>query len=67
MRLYKKIDGQLAPEDIERCVQAAVADNRLEGMSMTDEEVEKLRERANGKISKEEYMQWVLQHAGVTK
>lgn len=65
MRLYKKIDGQLAPEDIERCVQAAVSSSRLEGLNMTDEEIAKLRDYAYGRITEAEYDAWVLDRAGV--
>lgn len=59
MKLYEKIDGRLSPDDVESLVQEAVADQLLEGIKMTPEEIDKLRDYAHGRITKAEYDAWV--------
>lgn len=59
MRYYDTSGGKLSPEDAEHLVQAAVADQRLEGLHMADAEIDKLRDLANGRITKQEYDTWV--------
>lgn len=61
MRKYVTQNGKLSPEDAEHLVQEVVADQRLEGIRMTDEEIDKLRDLANGRITRDEYMDWVLE------
>lgn len=63
MRYYDTSGGKLSPEDAEHLVQAAVADQRLEGLYMADDEVDKLRDLANGRITKQEYDAWVWERA----
>ena len=55
----------LEPGDVERVVHNVVATHRLDGIYPTEDEINKLREYANGKITKAEYMTWVLSKAGV--
>lgn len=63
MRHYDTSGDKLSPEDAEHLVQAAVADQRLEGIHMTDDEIDKLRDLANGRITKQEYDAWVQERA----
>lgn len=59
MRKYDLVDGKLSPEDIERVIAETVAEQRLEGLRVTDEEIEKLRAYLSGRITRDEYMDWV--------
>lgn len=63
MRYYDTSGGKLSPEDAEHLVQAVVADQRLEGLHMADAEIDKLRDFANGRITKQEYDAWVREMA----
>lgn len=65
MRLYRRIDGRLSPEDVEDIVQATVASARLSGMYTPPDEVEMLRRLVADEISHDEYMAWALAKAGV--
>lgn len=65
MRCFKKANGKLSPEDVERVVQETVAEQQLEGIHMTDIEIEKLRAYLRGDITKEQYKAWVLESVGV--
>ena len=59
MRKYALVDGKLSPEDIERVIAETVAEQRLEGLTVTDEEVGKLRAHLSGEITLDDYMAWV--------
>lgn len=59
MRKYDLVDGKLSPEDIERVIAETVAEQRLEGLTVTDEEIGKLRSYLSGGITRDEYMAWV--------
>lgn len=59
MRKYDMTDGKLSPEDIERVIAETVAEQRLEGLTVTDEEIGKLRSYLSGEITRGEYMAWV--------
>lgn len=59
MRNIKRVNGKLTVEDADYCVDVAISESRLEGMSVTDEEVYMLRKYAYGEIIKDEYMAWV--------
>lgn len=59
MRKYVTQNGKLSPEDIERVIAETVAEQRLEGLRVTDKEIEKLRAYLSGGITRDEYMAWV--------
>lgn len=63
MRKCVTQNGKLSPEDAEHLVQEVVADQRLEGLYMTDDEIEKLRDLANGRITERDYDSWVRSRA----
>lgn len=64
MKAIKRVNGRLSPEDVEYCVQAAIAENRLEGLESTEEEIQMLRKCLSGEITEDEYMAWVRRLAG---
>lgn len=64
MRAIKRVNGKLSPEDVEYCVQAAIAENRLEGLESTEEEVQMLRKCLSGEITEDEYLAWARRVAG---
>lgn len=64
MRIFKKgSDGRYSGTDIERMIEEAAADQRLEGIVVTDAEIEKVRDYLHGRISKDDYMAWALKLA----
>ena len=65
MHFYKKINGKLMLDDVDACVQAAVASSRIEGNVATEKDIEMLRAYASGEITIEEYKKWALKQAGV--
>lgn len=66
MRKFEKVNGRLRPEDADRIVEETIAEQRLEGIHLTDEEIGKLRDYVHGRITGGEYDAWVLEHAGAT-
>lgn len=52
-------------EDIEDCIQAVIATNRLEGLVSPPEEIDMVRRYMRGDITESEYMAWVYKNAGV--
>lgn len=66
MRIYKKVDGKLSPEDIEEEVSAIVANNKLESIVLTEEEIDMLRKYISGDITSDEYETWIKNKVGVT-
>lgn len=46
-------------------VQETVAEQQLEGIHMTDIEIEKLRAYLRGDITKEQYKAWALESVGI--
>lgn len=63
MKRYEKENGALRPDDVESIVRETVAEQALEGMRMTEEEISKLRDYVGGKISSAAYMEWAVAHA----
>lgn len=65
MKRYVKVNGRLTDEDIEDCIQAVIATNRLEGLVSPPEEIDMVRRYMRGDITESEYMAWVYENAGV--
>lgn len=63
MKRYEKENGVLNPDDVESIVRETVAEQALEGLHMTEEEIGKLRDYVSGRISSAEYMEWAVSHA----
>lgn len=45
---------------IEKAIQFAIVNMRIEGFELSDEEIEMVRKRMYGEISTDEYLKWVL-------
>lgn len=65
MRHFEKTNGRLSPADIERVIEETVAEQRLEGLTVTDDEIRKLRAYLSGEITKDDYMVWVRESVAV--
>lgn len=65
MRHFEKTNGQLSSADIERVIEETVAEQRLEGLTVTDDEICKLWAYLSGEITKDDYMAWVRESVAV--
>ena len=64
MRHFKKgPDGRYSDADIERIIEETVAEQRLEGLDMTEAEIGKLRDLLHGRITEADYDAWVAANA----
>lgn len=64
---YKKADGSLSSDDVEDCVRWVIAQQRLEGLILSSDEIDMLRQVVRGDITDDEYMVWALKRAGAAE